>query len=79
MERNIQTFSKKNWSFSMSTNVRRMHMMCTDARTNVNNLAFGKKTYDSKGNLYHGVEVDCHSKRSKTRFRERKTMHKQKR
>lgn len=72
VERNVRPADRKN-SF---LTVPRMRVTRTGARTNVANKAFGKETYDSKRDSYHGVEVDGHMRKMEAKFKEREAMRK---
>ena len=76
VEKNVRPGDRSKNSF---LSVPRMRVTRTGARTNVANLAFGKETYDSKRDSYHGVEVDGHMRKMEAKFKEREAMRKQQR
>ena len=83
IERNVRPFDKKKKSKStLFSNVPRIRITKTGSRTtNVTKkgVAFGKETYDSKRDAYHGVEMDGHMKKMEEKFKKREALRKEQR
>ena len=83
IERNVKPWGGSGGgSSNVSTNntTPRMRVTRTGNRSvTVHKSAFGKETYDSKRDAYHGVEVDGHMKKMEERYREREALRKKQR
>ena len=85
MERNVRPFGdgkKKKKKSSLFNNVPRMRVTRSGARTDrvsKKGTAFGKETYDSKRDSYHGVELDGHMKKMEQKYKERESLRKDQR
>ena len=83
LERNVRPWDKKKQKSSVSLmNVPRMRVTKTGSRTNnvtQKGTQFGKETYDSKRDSYHGVEIDGHMKKMEEKYRKREALRKEQR
>ncbi|KAL7543549.1 hypothetical protein ACHAXR_012835 [Thalassiosira sp. AJA248-18] len=77
IERNVRPWGDKKKNTLMNVNVPRVRITRTGSRTAaVNKNAFGKETYSSKRDSYHGVEIDGHMKKMEEKHRERESLRK---
>jgi len=82
LERNVRPWDKKKQKSISLMNVPRMRVTKTGSRTtNVTQKGtqFGKETYDSKRDSYHGVEIDGHMKKMEEKYRKREALRKEQR
>mmetsp|Transcript_12000 Transcript_12000/g.25561 ORF Transcript_12000/g.25561 Transcript_12000/m.25561 type:complete len:703 (-) Transcript_12000:279-2387(-) len=78
IERNVRPWAEKKKSSFL--NAPRMRVTRTGSRTaSIHNNAFGKETYDSKRDSYHGVEIDGHMKKMENKYLEREALRKEQR
>ncbi|KAL9191586.1 hypothetical protein ACHAXT_001292 [Thalassiosira profunda] len=78
IERNVRPWGDKKKP-SLGPNVPRMRVTRSGSRISSiqqKGTAFGKETYDSKRDSYHGVELDGHMKKMEDKYKQREALRK---
>ncbi|KAL7544676.1 hypothetical protein ACHAWF_008044 [Thalassiosira exigua] len=82
IERKVRPLGDKKKKSLFSSNVPRMRVTRTGSRIasiSEKGTKFGKETYDSKRDTYHGVEIDGHAKKMERKYEEREALRKEQR